>query len=105
MKKTINLIIALCLGTTMVMAGNKESIQDAIGKQLKISAGILKENYEKVAVDFKMKPNGEIALVNVNTNNAELKKEVTEHFSEIDFSNAEKLSEGNYSINILFKVL
>ena len=103
MKKVFTLIIAAFIGTSVAMAGVKQSIQETISKQLIVPADVLKENYEKVTIDFKMKPDGEITLINVDSQNAELKKHVMNHFKEIDFSKAEKLDEGNYSINVFFK--
>ena len=103
MKKVFTLIMAAFIGTSVAMADGTQSIQETISKQLTVPADMLNSNYEKVTIDFKMKPNGEITLINVDSKNADLKKQIINHFKEIDFSKAEKLAEGNYSINVFFK--
>ena len=105
MKRLITFMLALLVGTTVTMAKEPKTIQEVISSQLKVPAELLTENFEKVSIDFKMKTNGEVELVKVHSMNKELRKEITEHFCDIDFTNAEKLSEGNYTINVFFKVL
>ncbi len=103
MKNVFTLIMAAFIGTSVAMADGTQSIQETISKQLAVPAEMLISNYEKVTIDFKMKPDGEIALIDVNSQNADLKNQVIKHFKEIDFSKAEKLTVGNYSINVFFK--
>ena len=105
MKKIIILIAAVLINTSALLANNDNSIQTAISAQFKVPADILRQNYEKVNIEFSVKPDGHVSLVNINTANSDLKKLINEQFPQIDFSKISGLSAGAYKIDVYFQTL
>lgn len=106
MKKIITLIVALVITTTAAIAGNGTNINSVISKQLKVPAE-LKNNKlnEKVNVQFKISENGKATVMNVETNNPELKKYIFNQFPKMNFNSTKGKPEAVYFVDINFKVL
>lgn len=108
MKKIIILIAVVLINTTGLFAGNDNndnSIQDVISTQLKVPADILRQNYEKVNIEFSVKTNGSVSVLDVETQNLDLKKLIIEKFPQLDFSKTADLPAGAYKIDVYFQML
>jgi len=107
MKKIIALTIALAIGfSTFSFAGTGTSVHTLITKQIKVPAQLKNQKLdEKVNVQFTIGKNGEASLIDVKTENPELKKSVIEQFNTIDFNKATDKQPVTYFIDINFKVL
>ncbi|MGZ4035803.1 MAG: hypothetical protein ACXVPU_14250 [Bacteroidia bacterium] len=105
MKKLIILIAALLINTSAIFAEGGNNVQNAITAQLKVPADILKQNFEKVNIEFAMKANGSVSILNIDTQNEDLKKLIMEKFPQLDFSKIDDLPTGGYKIDIYFQTL
>lgn len=108
MKKIIIITIAIvaALGLTTAFAGNGNNIHNLISKEIKIPAQLKDQKLnEKVNVQFKIEQNGNASVLDVKTNNPELKNYVIKQFESIDFSNVSERQGVVYFIDINFKVL
>lgn len=106
MKKIFLIIVVALVSITISYAGNGTGINKTISKQLKVPQQ-LKNNKlnEKVNVQFKINNNGTIILLDVNTNNKELKKYVESEFPKLNLKNEVPKTETIYFIDLNFKVL
>ncbi len=105
MKKIILLLTALFfLSSPASFAGTGNNLSLSISKQLHLPAHLkTKKLNEKVNVQFKVLPGGNILLLNVNTDHKELKAYIQQQFPKIIMSGLKP--EGTYFIDINFKVL
>jgi|GEM_PF-2378252 len=105
--KKIFLITMLALVTmTISYAGNGTGINKTISKQLKVPQQLKNSKLnEKVNVQFKINNNGTIILLDVNTNNKELKKYVEAEFPKLNLGKEAPKAETIYFIDLNFKVL
>lgn len=98
-------VFAITVSASM-QANNNSDINKLVNKNLKVPAQLKNQKLnEKVNVQFKMSKNGEVTLVDVKSNNEELRKYVEKNFSKIDWSTTEIHPETVYSLNINFRVL
>lgn len=106
MKNILTLVVALIISISAAVAGNGNNINSVISKQLKVPTE-LKNNKlnEKVYVQFKIAENGKAIVLNVETNNPELKKYIFNQFPKMNFNQNEEKPEEIYFININFKVI
>lgn len=106
MKNILTLVVALIISISAAVAGNGNNINSVISKQLKVPTE-LKNNKlnEKVYVQFKISENGKATVLNVETNNPELKKYIFNQFPKMNFNQNEEKPEEIYFININFKVI
>ncbi|MCW3086033.1 MAG: hypothetical protein JWP12_3399 [Bacteroidetes bacterium] len=107
MKKLITLTIALVLGFTLSsFAGNGTSIHTLITRTIKVPEQLKNQKLdEKVDVQFTIGQNGTASIVDVKTENPELKKYIIQQFSTINFNEATDKQQVTYFIAINFKVL
>lgn len=105
MKKLFTLIAVVLISTTATIANNGNTVQNAITEQLKVPADLLRQNYEKVNIEFSMKGNGTVSVLNVETQNEDLKKLIIEKFPQLDFSKIADLPAGGYKIDVYFQTL
>ena len=85
-KKIIILTVALFISITATVAGNGKSIHSVISSQLKVPQELKSSKLnEKVNVQFKIKENGEVTVLNVETSNPQLKSYIMNQFPKIDF--------------------
>ena len=105
-KKLIILTVALFISITATVAGNGKNIHSLISNQLKVPQELKNSKLnEKVNVQFKIKENGEVTVLNVETANPELKRYIMNQFSKIDFKAVAENKDAIYFIDINFKVL
>ncbi len=106
MKKITTLVVALIISISAAIAGNGNNINSVISKQLKVPSE-LKNNKlnEKVNVQFKISENGKATVMNVETNNPELKKYIFNQFPKMNFNTSTGKPEAVYFVDINFKVL
>ena len=106
MKKIITLSACLLISLSAAFAGNGNTVYSLITKQIKVPAQLKNQKLnEKVNVQFRISENGNVSVVNVNTDNSELKNYVINQFNHIDFSTVKESKEQTYFIDINFKVL
>lgn len=106
MKKIKMIIVALFISTTAAIAGNGNNINSVISKQLKVPAELKNTKLnEKVNVQFKIAENGTAIVMNVETNNPELKKYIFNQFPKMKFNLVSGKPEAIYFVDINFKVL
>jgi outer membrane biosynthesis protein TonB len=104
--KKLFIISALLLIFSDMIAGNENSIQNLITKEIRVPEQLKNQQLnEKVTVSFKIGENGKISVLDVKTSNAELKKEIIKQFNTIDFSHMPENQNIAYSIDINFKVV
>jgi hypothetical protein len=97
----------LLISISTAFAGNGNTVHSLINKQIKVPATLKHQKLnEKVNVQFTISANGNVSIINIETNVPELKKYVTEQFKSIDFKSAvNENKEETYFIDINFKVL
>jgi hypothetical protein len=106
MKKYFLMTVFAITVSASMQANNNSDINKLVNKNLKVPAQLKNQKLnEKVNVQFKMSKNGEVTLVDVKSNNEELRKYVEKNFSKIDWSTTEIHPETVYSLNINFRVL
>ncbi|MDQ3047595.1 MAG: hypothetical protein M3R27_08620 [Bacteroidota bacterium] len=104
MKKIIVLLTALFFLNSGAFAETGNNLSNSISKQLHLPAYLkTKKLNEKVNVQFKVLPGGNILLVNVNTDHPELKAYIMKQFPKIVMTDLKP--EGTYFIDINFRVL
>lgn len=107
MKKITTFIIACAvLSGSVCFAGNGTSVRNLITRQVGIPEQLMHQKLdEKVNVQFMIDRNGTASVIDVKTNNPELKQYVIRRMSSIDFSAAAEKQPVTYFIDINFKVL
>jgi hypothetical protein len=107
MKKVVILSAAFLISLSAAFAGNGgTSIHSLIHDQIKVPSELKNQKLnEKVTVQLRISNNGKVSVLDVNTNNPELKNYVTRKLSDIDFSITEDKKETTYFIDINFRVL
>lgn len=105
MKKIIITTFMLAISTLMFATENGD-IQKIVSNNFKVPAKLKNEKLnEKVNVQFKFNNNGELTLINVNSNNEELKNYVEKQFKAINLKGTNLNPDTIYSMNINFRVL
>ena len=107
MKKLILTMAIAFAGISMANAGSGDkTISSLISKHIKVPASLKKaELEESVNVEFTISESGKATVLNVNTDNNELKSYIKDQFPKINFNNAKKKAEALYFIDINFKVM
>lgn len=105
MQKITTMVVALLISLASI-AGNGNSISSVISKELKVPAELKSHKLdETVNVQFKIAESGEATVINVETENPQLKKYVIHQFPKLKFD-ASSMDKGDvYFIDIHFKVL
>jgi hypothetical protein len=105
MKKIVILIIAIFISYGVTQAGTENTIQSMIRKQISVPSELKKQKLdEMVFVQFKLE-NGKAEVLDVKTNNPELKNYVIERFKSISFDKTTEKQGVVYFIDINFRVL
>ncbi|MFL5763310.1 MAG: hypothetical protein ACJ77K_05155 [Bacteroidia bacterium] len=106
MLKKISLLIAAAILSISMQAGNDKKIGSVISRELKVPAA-LKANKlnEKVNVQFRLQSDGKAAVLEVQTNNPELKSYILDQFPKLNFTSVTEKKEAVYFVDINFKVL
>jgi hypothetical protein len=105
MKKIIILIVAIFCSYVVCQAGTGNAIQKAISKQIHLPAEMKNQKLnEKVNVQFKVE-NGKASMIDVKSENTELKNYVIEQFKNLKFDELPEDHSTTYFIDINFKVL
>jgi hypothetical protein len=105
--KTILLFIAtLMLFISNAVAGNEASVQNVISSQMRLPSELTKHKLnELVELSFRVDENGKASILEIGTNNPELREYVTRKFNAMDFSKVSLNKQTTYFININFRVL
>jgi hypothetical protein len=105
MKRIVLLIVAIFISYVACQAGTGNSIHSMISKQIRIPAQMKNQKLnEKVNVEFKVE-NGKASVVNVKTQNPELKLYIIDQFRAMKFDSTTEKQGVTYFIDINFKVL
>ena len=106
MIKKLVLLIAAIAFSISTQAGNDKKIGAIIRKELKVPATLKACKLdEQVNVQFRLMENGKAAVLDVKTNNPELKKYIMSQFPKLDFNAVNEKKNAVYFIDINFKVL
>jgi hypothetical protein len=104
--KALLIVATIFAVNTSVLAGTGATMQDLISDNLHMPAELKSEKLnEKVKVSFRIDASGKASIVEIGTQNEELKRFVTKQFNSIDFSKAVDSKQDLYFVDISFKVL
>lgn len=105
MKKIIILIVAIFISYSVSQAGNGNTIHSMIKKQIGIPAQLKNQKLNELAcVQFKVE-NGKAIVLEVKTNNQELKEHILKQFKTMNFDNIQEKQGIIYFVDINFTVL
>lgn len=105
MKTLLIISIALLTSISNAFAG-EGNLNSIISKKLKVPTELKNQKLdEKVNVQFKIDNNGTIILLNVETQNRELKKYVEKEFPKLDLEQNIQKKDAIYLIDLNFKVV
>ncbi|MCE3279201.1 MAG: hypothetical protein K0S44_1392 [Bacteroidetes bacterium] len=104
MKKIVLLIVAI-LVSYIACEATENPVHSMITKQIRIPENLKNQKLnENVNVHFKLE-NGKAYVLDITSNNAELKNYIVEQFQIMDFSKIHEKQGNIYFIDINFKVL
>jgi hypothetical protein len=105
MKKIIVLIIAIFISYTVTQANTDKSIHTLIKQQIGVPVELKNQKLnEVVSVQFKVEK-GQGIVLDVHTNNPELKDYIIKQFKTMKFDNISENQGITYFVDINFKVL
>ncbi|CAM4253396.1 hypothetical protein [Flavobacterium terrigena] len=111
MKKIINLVLVVLLLTTFsVSANNANSFEEDLPKAVKVMSEMIKKNLENfefenealVDVIFTVNSDNELVILNVKTNDIEIKNYIKSTLNSLKIEEANLFVGKNYSIKINF---
>ena len=111
MKKIINLVlVVLFLTTFSVSANNVNSFEEDLPKAVKVMSEMIKKNLENfefenealVDVVFTVNSDNELVILNVKTNDNEIKNYIKSTLNSLKIEDANLFVGKNYSIKINF---
>ena len=111
MKKIINLVLVVLLLTTFnVSANNVISFEEDLPKAVKVMSEMIKKNLENfefenetlVDVIFTVNSDNELVILNVKTNDIEIKEYIKSTLNSLKIEDANLNVGKNYSIKINF---
>jgi hypothetical protein len=111
MKKIINLVLVVLLLTTFnVSANNVISFEEDLPKAVKVMSEMIKKNLENfefenealVDVIFTVNSDNELVILNVKTNDIEIKEYIKSTLNSLKIEGANLYVGKNYSIKINF---
>jgi hypothetical protein len=104
MKKIVLLIVAI-LVSHIACEATENPVHSMITKQIRVPDNLKNQKLnENVNVHFKLE-NGKAYVLDITSNNTELKNYIIEQFKLMDFSNVHEKQGNVYFIDINFKVL
>lgn len=112
MKKIINLVLVVLVFTTFkVYANNVTSFEEDLPKAVKVMSEMIKKNLENfefenealVDVVFTVNSDNELVILNVKTNDKEIKEYIKSTLNSLKIEDANLYVGKNYSIKINFK--
>ena len=111
MKKIINLVLVVLVVTTFnVSANNVSSFEEDLPKAVKVMSEMIKKNLENIEFEndalvdviFTVNSDNELVILNVKTNNIEIKKYIKFTLNSLKIEEANLFVGKNYSIKINF---
>lgn len=111
MKKIINLVLVVFVLTTFkVSANNVTSLEEDLPKAVKVMSEMIKKNLENfdfenealVDVVFTVNSDNELVILNVKTNDLEIKDYIKSTLNSLKIEDANLFVGKNYSIKINF---